>query len=239
MKNLHLRALLEPWSFHLFKTSMFFAYGRDLWLMENEFLHQLRYVNSPGFNLGIFDHAIYQLVWSPWLLPSTVTSRNGFLQKSHLADRTQEVQQHSKGMELLKAAWEATGDLEWLVNRISWWNRHGRFFHLGTSSLSKKPAESQMSKEGTWVTSSYLLSAPFLESLMITFECQDTGTAGDPRNLYTNQKPIPNPTSVPILSARWSGLWSIMCNERRTWRWSRIPNLDKMREKPRRLSAGT
>lgn len=161
MKNQHLRAV--AWvvvEFHLFKTSMILPMG-DLWLMENEFLHQLRYVNSPILISGYLTMP-YQLVWSPWFLPSRVTSRKGlFLQKSHLADRTQEVQQHSKGMELLKAAWEATGELglEWWA-QLSWWNCHGRFFfqlalQVCQRHMTKKTAESQMSNLGTWVTSSY------------------------------------------------------------------------------------
>ena len=135
------------------KTSMTLPMGETMVWWKTEFLHQLRYVNSPGFNIGIFDHAIYQLVWSPWFLPSRVTSRKGFLQKSHLADRTQEVQQHSKGMELLKAAWEATRELEWLVSTTLLVEPSREiFFHLGTSSLPKtyekkqQPTESQMSK---------------------------------------------------------------------------------------------
>lgn len=58
MKNLHLRARALKWCFFIiFKTSMTLPMG-DLWLMENRIFAPVEICKFPGFNIGIFDHAI-------------------------------------------------------------------------------------------------------------------------------------------------------------------------------------
>ena len=161
MKNLHLRARALKWCFFIiFKTSMILPMG-DLWLMENEFLHQLRYVNSPGFISGYLT-----MPYTNWcdrrdFFQQSRVATGLFLQKSHLADQTQEVQQHSKGMELLKAAWKATRELEWLVSttllvepsrEIFFPLRH---FKSAKDIWKKTTGWESNVKEGAWVTSSY------------------------------------------------------------------------------------
>lgn len=171
----------------------------------------------PGFNIGIFDHAIYQLVWSPWFLPSTVRVAKGFFRSPTWLTEPRRYSNTLKAWSYWKLPGKPPGS----------WGWSGEHNSLGGTVTGKKNRLRVKCQRGNM--SSIILSTWFhwesnLTFLLLSAKIGDCGRLKE----STNQKPIPNPTS--FFPARLDGLWSIMGNERRTWRWSRIPNLDTMRK---------
>lgn len=110
------------------KTSMTLPMGETMVWWKTEFLHQLRYVNSPGLNLGIFNHAIYQLVWSPWLLPSTVRVAKGFFRSPTWLTEPRRYSNTLKAWSHWKLPGKPPGSWSGWWAQLSWWTVTGDFF---------------------------------------------------------------------------------------------------------------